>query len=218
MSLQHLTRTRRHGLGVEARMRERQPEQAERLLGVRRQRRQATRSWKSRPGSTLKPDRAIGERRLERGAVEIASALVQQRRGEGGKPRLGGGIVSRAGGQRSDERDHRDGVILGEPDLRAVDGIQGLDGGGRGGAGDYLGKHPSCWIWPKVRSFFSSRASCFKTPPRCGASSPSAIALTLAIFLVATKLLGFGVPFAGVIAGFIGGAAQPALFRNLKFR
>lgn len=58
----------------------------------------------------------------------------------------------------------------------------------------------------------------FQNPAEVWRQLAIGIALTLAVFLVATKLLGFGAPFAGVIAGFIGGAAQPALFRNLKFR
>jgi hypothetical protein len=42
------------------------------------------------------------------------------------------------------------------------------------------------------------------------------IGLTVLIFLVFAKFT--GLPTAGAIAGFIGGAVQPALFKNLKFR
>lgn len=42
------------------------------------------------------------------------------------------------------------------------------------------------------------------------------IGLTVLVFLIVAKLANFVV--AGAVAGFIGGAAQPALFKNLKFR
>ena len=42
------------------------------------------------------------------------------------------------------------------------------------------------------------------------------IGLTAFIFLVLAKFT--GLPIAGAIAGFIGGAVQPLLFKNLKFR
>ena len=42
------------------------------------------------------------------------------------------------------------------------------------------------------------------------------IGLTVVVFFVVAKLT--CLPFAGMIAGFVGGAAQPALFKDLKFR
>ena len=42
------------------------------------------------------------------------------------------------------------------------------------------------------------------------------IAVTFFIFLALAKFI--GLPLAAAIAGFIGGAVQPALFKNLKFR
>ncbi|WOJ90677.1 hypothetical protein RZS28_05130 [Methylocapsa polymorpha] len=42
------------------------------------------------------------------------------------------------------------------------------------------------------------------------------IGLTVIVFLIVAKLA--NIVLAGVVAGFIGGAAQPALFKNLKFR
>ncbi len=42
------------------------------------------------------------------------------------------------------------------------------------------------------------------------------IGLTLVIFLIFAKLAGLAV--AAVVAGFIGGAVQPYLFKDLKFR
>ncbi len=42
------------------------------------------------------------------------------------------------------------------------------------------------------------------------------IGITLVVFLVLVNLT--GMPLAAVIAGFIGGAIQPYLFKDLKFR
>jgi uncharacterized membrane protein len=42
------------------------------------------------------------------------------------------------------------------------------------------------------------------------------IGVTLVIFLVVAKLS--CLPLAGLVAGFVGGAIQPYLFRDLKFR
>jgi hypothetical protein len=42
------------------------------------------------------------------------------------------------------------------------------------------------------------------------------IGLTVIVFLIVAKLA--NIVLAGIVAGFIGGAAQPALFKNLKFR
>lgn len=39
---------------------------------------------------------------------------------------------------------------------------------------------------------------------------------TLFLFLVLAKFI--GLPFAAIVAGFLGGAAQPVLFKDLKFR
>jgi hypothetical protein len=58
----------------------------------------------------------------------------------------------------------------------------------------------------------------FQNPAEVWRQLAIGVALTLAIFLVAAKLLGLGLPLAGALAGFIGGAVQPYLFRNLKFR
>jgi hypothetical protein len=58
----------------------------------------------------------------------------------------------------------------------------------------------------------------FQNPAEVWRQLAIGVALTLAIFIAAAKLLGLGLPLSGAIAGFIGGAAQPALFRNLKFR
>ncbi len=58
----------------------------------------------------------------------------------------------------------------------------------------------------------------FQNPAEVWRQLAIGVALTLAVFLVAAELLGLGLPLAGAIAGFVGGAAQPALFRNLKFR
>jgi hypothetical protein len=42
------------------------------------------------------------------------------------------------------------------------------------------------------------------------------VALTVVVFLVVAKLA--NIVLAGVVAGFIGGAVQPALFKDLKYR
>ena len=62
------------------------------------------------------------------------------------------------------------------------------------------------------------RGKLFQNPAEVWRQLAIGSALTLAIFLAAAKLFGFALPLAGAIAGFVGGAVQPALFRNLKFR
>jgi len=42
------------------------------------------------------------------------------------------------------------------------------------------------------------------------------VGLTVIVFLIVAKLA--NIVLAGIVAGFIGGVAQPALFKNLKFR
>ncbi len=42
------------------------------------------------------------------------------------------------------------------------------------------------------------------------------IGLTIVLFLLLAKFV--GLPIAAVIAGFLGGAIQPVLFKDLKFR
>jgi uncharacterized oligopeptide transporter (OPT) family protein len=56
----------------------------------------------------------------------------------------------------------------------------------------------------------------FKNPNEVIRQLAIGIGITVVIFLVLVKFT--GLPVAGAIAGFIGGAAQPALFKNLKFR
>ncbi len=64
--------------------------------------------------------------------------------------------------------------------------------------------------------FFQGRL--FQNPSEVWRQLTIGVALTLVIFLAAVKMAGFGLPLAAAIASFIGGAAQSALFRNLKFR
>lgn len=56
----------------------------------------------------------------------------------------------------------------------------------------------------------------FKNPNEVIRQLAIGIGLTTVIFLILVKFTGLLV--AGAIAGFIGGAAQPALFKDLKFR
>jgi hypothetical protein len=56
----------------------------------------------------------------------------------------------------------------------------------------------------------------FKNPNEVMRQLAIGIGLTIVIFLVLVKLTGLLI--AAIIAGFIGGAAQPMLFKDLKFR
>jgi hypothetical protein len=56
----------------------------------------------------------------------------------------------------------------------------------------------------------------FKDPNAVMRQLAIGIGLTIVIFLVLVKLAGLLI--AAVVAGFIGGAAQPVLFKDLKFR
>ncbi len=56
----------------------------------------------------------------------------------------------------------------------------------------------------------------FKNPNDVMRQLAIGIGLTLVIFLVLVKFTGLLI--AAIIAGFIGGAVQPALFKDLKFR
>jgi len=56
----------------------------------------------------------------------------------------------------------------------------------------------------------------FKNPNEVMRQLAIGIGLTVLIFLVLAKLTGLLI--AAIIAGFIGGAAQPVLFKDLKFR
>lgn len=58
----------------------------------------------------------------------------------------------------------------------------------------------------------------FQNPTEVRRQLAIGVAVTFVIFIVAAKLLGLGLPLSGLIAGLIGGAVQPYLFRNLKFR
>lgn len=56
----------------------------------------------------------------------------------------------------------------------------------------------------------------FQDPAQAMRQLAIGVGLTVIVFLVVAKLANIAV--AGAIAGFIGGAAQPALFKDLKFR
>jgi hypothetical protein len=56
----------------------------------------------------------------------------------------------------------------------------------------------------------------FKNPREVLRQLAMGIGLTLIVFLVLAKFSGLVI--AGAIAGFVGGAVQPALFKDLKFR
>jgi hypothetical protein len=56
----------------------------------------------------------------------------------------------------------------------------------------------------------------FQNPTEALRQLAIGVGLTVLVFLIVAKLT--NVVLAGVVAGFIGGAAQPALFKNLKFR
>jgi hypothetical protein len=62
--------------------------------------------------------------------------------------------------------------------------------------------------------FFQGRL--FKNPNEVMRQLAIGIGLTIVIFLVLVKFTGLLI--AAVISGFIGGAAQPVLFKDLKFR
>lgn len=62
--------------------------------------------------------------------------------------------------------------------------------------------------------FFQNKL--FQNPNEVYRQLAIGIGLTLIVFLVVAKLT--CVPLAGLIAGFVGGVAQPFLFKNLKFR
>jgi hypothetical protein len=62
--------------------------------------------------------------------------------------------------------------------------------------------------------FFQGRL--FKNPNEVIRQLAIGIGLTILIFLVLAKLTGLLI--AAIVAGFIGGAAQPVLFKDLKFR
>ncbi len=85
-------------------------------------------------GRDRQADAAAVERGLKGLRAQLARALVEQRGGEGGKPRLVRRIIGRAGRQRRRHGDHRQGVVLDIPDLGALAGVERLhiDGQGRG--------------------------------------------------------------------------------------
>ncbi len=56
----------------------------------------------------------------------------------------------------------------------------------------------------------------FKNPNEVIRQLAIGIGLTVLVFLLLVKFTGLLI--AGAVAGFIGGAAQPALFKDLKFR
>jgi hypothetical protein len=56
----------------------------------------------------------------------------------------------------------------------------------------------------------------FKDPNQVLRQLAIGIGLTILVFLVLVKVAGLLI--AAVIAGFVGGAAQPVLFKDLKFR
>ncbi|MFM9860678.1 hypothetical protein RUR49_19660 [Pseudoxanthobacter sp. M-2] len=62
------------------------------------------------------------------------------------------------------------------------------------------------------------RGRLFQNPNEVMRQLAIGIALTLVVFLLALKLAGLAPVIAAAVASFVGGAAQPALFRNLKFR
>lgn len=56
----------------------------------------------------------------------------------------------------------------------------------------------------------------FQNPTEAFRRLAIGVGLTVVVFLIVAKLT--NVALAGAVAGFIGGAAQPALFKNLKYR
>ncbi len=137
--LEHLGPHTLDRVGVEARMLQRQREQAEGLPGLRRQ--HAHRE--DQPvavGRHGKLDGAVGDLGLIGLRGERAGALVEQVSGEGGETGLAGGVVARAGRQRDGEGHHRHGVILLEPDLLVRADIEAARRRRERGAGDAEGE------------------------------------------------------------------------------
>ena len=58
----------------------------------------------------------------------------------------------------------------------------------------------------------------FADPAKAMTQVTIGIAATLLVFLIATKLLGLPLWASAALAGFIGGALQPYLFKDLKYR
>ncbi|HEX4382077.1 MAG TPA: hypothetical protein VH083_03985 [Myxococcales bacterium] len=70
-------------------------------------------------------------------------------------------------------------------------------------------------VFGSAKSFFQGRL--FADNGKAFGSIGIGIALTAALFLIARKL-GITAPGAAGLAGLIGGAAQPFLLRNVKYR
>ena len=62
------------------------------------------------------------------------------------------------------------------------------------------------------------RGKLFSEPAKAMTQLLVGVWATALIFLIATKLAGLELWVAAAIAGFIGGALQPYLFKNLRYR
>ncbi len=133
--LEHLCAHALDRIGVEARMPERQRDEAEGVPRLRRQRADRQRQPVA-VGRHRKLNGAVGDLGLIGFGSERAGAFVEQVRGEGGEAGLAGGIVGRAGGQRDADGDHRHGVIFLEPDLLVRPDVERARRGGDSGRGE----------------------------------------------------------------------------------
>jgi hypothetical protein len=68
----------------------------------------------------------------------------------------------------------------------------------------------------KTSAMLFFRGKLFKNPNEVMRQLAIGFALTLVIFLILVKFTGLLI--AAVVAGFVGGAVQPYLFKDLKYR
>ena len=62
------------------------------------------------------------------------------------------------------------------------------------------------------------RGKLFAEPAKAMMQLLTGVVVTLILFLAAAKLAGLSLTMAAIVAGFIGGALQPYLFKDLRYR
>src|SRR3546814_579974 len=104
---------------VEARLGQRQAKQLDRFVEVAIQRLEAAAEGVVAGGET-EMEREVFGAPVERQAVELAGAFVEQRRGHAGESGLVGGVEPRAAAERELERRYRDAGVPDEPGFAAA--------------------------------------------------------------------------------------------------